>query len=275
MSNLLTRTITGVIFVTAVVSSILFQEQYYTFTLLFSVFNILALIEFYGIINAKENVCVNTPYMVFCGTLLYFGCFWCSNFNSDPNRITGFVILIAFILSIIILIISELYRGKPPPTYNLAFSIYGQAVVALPFAVLNFIARDTFHLLALFAFIWLFDTGAYLFGSTFGKHKMIERISPKKSWEGEIGGALTTIGAAIGYSFYIDQPLWQWVVFALIVVIFGTFGDLSESMLKRASGLKDSGTILPGHGGMLDRFDSMLLAAPVIYIYVEILKAVS
>ena len=95
MNNLVTRTITGVIFVAAVVSSILFQNQYYTFTALFAVFNALALIEFYGIINAKENVCVNTPYMVFCGILLYFGCFWCSSFNSDPNKIRGFVILIA------------------------------------------------------------------------------------------------------------------------------------------------------------------------------------
>lgn len=275
MNNLVTRTITGVIFVAAVLGSIMFQEQYYTFTALFSVFCTLALIEFYGIINAKENVSVNVPYMVFCGILLYFGCFWCSNFNSDPNTITGFLLLIAYVLSIIILIISELYRGKPHPTYNLAFSIYGQVVVALPFGALNFIARDQFHLLALFVFIWLFDTGAYVFGSSFGKHKMIERISPKKSWEGEIGGALTTVGVAIAYSFYIGQPLWQWIVFALIVVIFGTFGDLSESMLKRASGLKDSGNILPGHGGMLDRFDSMLLAAPVIYIYIEILKAIS
>lgn len=275
MSNLVTRTITGVVFVAAVLGSIMFQEQYYAFTALFSLFCVLSLIEFYGIINAKENVSVNVPYMVFCGILLYLGCFWCSSFNSDPRKIRGFVILIAYILSIIILIISELYRGKPHPTYNLAFSIYGQVVVALPFGVLNFIARDQFQLLALFVFIWLFDTGAYVFGSSFGKHKMIERISPKKSWEGEIGGALTTVGVAIAYSFYLGQPLWQWVVFALIVVIFGTFGDLSESMLKRASGLKDSGNILPGHGGMLDRFDSMLLAAPVIYIYIEILKAVS
>lgn len=272
MKNLITRTITGVIFVAVILCSILFQNSYYTFTALFAIFNVLALIEFYGIINAKQSVSVNTPYLVISGLLLYFGCFWCS-LNTDPNKITGFIILIIYIISIICLIISELYRGTEHPTYNLAFSIYGQVVVALPFGVLNFIARDQFHLLALFVLIWLFDTGAYLFGTMLGKHKMIERISPKKSWEGEIGGALTTIGAAIGYSFYLSQPMWIWIVFALIVVVFGTYGDLSESMLKRASGLKDSGNILPGHGGMLDRFDSMLLVAPVIYIYIEILKA--
>lgn len=273
MNNLIKRTITGAIFVTAVIASIMFQTECYSFTILFGIFNILALVEFYRIVNAKQNVNVPTTYMVICGTILYFACFWCA-YKDQPTRIEGFIPFIVYILSIIALIIFEIYRGKEHPTYDLAFSIYGQVVVALPFGLLNFIARDWEHILALFILIWTFDTGAYLVGSMIGKHKMIERISPKKSWEGEIGGiALSVIIAVILAEFMFHEPILQWAIFGLLVAIFGTYGDLSESMLKRASGIKDSGNILPGHGGMLDRFDSMLLAGPVIYLYIEILKA--
>lgn len=274
MNNLIKRTITGTIFVAAVVTSILFQTEYYTFTALFAIVNILAMREFYGIVNAKKNVSVPTVYMLFCGTFLYLGCFWCAIIDK-PDEITGFIFLIIYMLSIAALIIMEIYRKREHPTYDLAFSIYGQVVVALPFGLMNFIAREPEYLLTLFLLIWTFDTGAYLVGSTCGKHKMIERISPKKSWEGEIGGIILTvlISSLIGIYFF-NEDVWRWIVFGLLVSVFGTYGDLSESMLKRASGLKDSGNILPGHGGMLDRFDSMLLAAPIIYVYIEILKAI-
>ncbi len=271
MNNLVTRTITGIVFVAIIVTSIFYQRTYYAFSALFAIFNIVAMAEYYGIINKKQNVSVPVTYMIISGTLLYFGCFWFTLFEISGDYI-GYAFLIMYMLSLAFLVIYELYRGREHPTYDLAFSILGQAVVAFPFGLLNFIARDPNCLLALFVLIWSFDTGAYLFGSAFGKHKMIPRISPKKSWEGEIGGALTAVAIAVGISFYLEQPIWQWVVFALIVVVFGTYGDLSESMLKRASGLKDSGNILPGHGGMLDRFDSMLLAAPIVYIYLEILR---
>lgn len=274
MNNLIKRTITGTIFVAAVVTSILFQTEYYTFTALFAIVNILAMKEFYGIVNAKKNVSVPTVYMLFCGIFLYLGCFWCALIDK-PDEITGFIFLIIYMLSIAALIIMEIYRKKEHPTYDLAFSIYGQVVVALPFGLMNFIAREPEYLLTLFLLIWTFDTGAYLVGSTCGKHKMIERISPKKSWEGEIGGiCLTVLISSLLGIYFFNEPVWRWIVFGLLVSVFGTYGDLSESMLKRASGLKDSGNILPGHGGMLDRFDSMLLAAPIIYVYIEILKAI-
>jgi len=127
-------------------------------------------------------------------------------------------------------------------------------------------------LLAVFVTIWVNDTGAYLFGITFGKHRLFERVSPKKSWEGFFGGALSAL--ALGYVFSLIIPeisLVECLLFSEIIVIFGTFGDLIESLMKRTVEVKDSGNAIPGHGGLLDRFDSMLLAAPVIFIYLSFL----
>jgi len=116
------------------------------------------------------------------------------------------------------------------------------------------------------------DTGAYLIGVTFGKHRLFERISPKKSWEGFVGGAIAAFVSGYVFSIYMPQiSLINWIVFSEIIVIFGTFGDLMESMLKRTLEVKDSGNVIPGHGGLLDRFDSMLLAGPVVFIYLSFL----
>ena len=120
-------------------------------------------------------------------------------------------------------------------------------------------------------FIWVNDSFAYLTGMTFGKHRLFERISPKKSWEGFIGGAVASVVAGYVFSlFETDLVWWQWLIFSLLVVVFGTFGDLMESLIKRSVGVKDSGRIIPGHGGLLDRFDSMLLAVPVIFLYLQL-----
>ena len=129
--------------------------------------------------------------------------------------------------------------------------------------------------MAVFIFLWTSDTGAYCFGSLFGKHRLFERISPKKSWEGSIGGTFVSLLAAL-IVWYFDRSLNipQWLGFALVVVIFGTWGDLVESLLKRQLGIKDSGNILPGHGGLLDRFDSSLLALPAVVIYLYTLMIV-
>ena len=123
--------------------------------------------------------------------------------------------------------------------------------------------------LAFFIFIWTNDVGAYCVGCTIGRHRLFERISPKKSWEGSIGGAVVTIAAAIViWNFFPIFNMWIWIGMAITTVVFGTFGDLAESLIKRELGVKDSGKILPGHGGLLDRFDSTLLAAPMVYAYI-------
>ena len=122
--------------------------------------------------------------------------------------------------------------------------------------------------MSIYIFIWINDTGAYLSGVTLGKHKLFPRISPKKSWEGSIGGALLTVASAFAVAHFFNfMNIWQWIGMALVVVVFGTFGDLTESMMKRHLGIKDSGHILPGHGGILDRLDSMLLSIPAVVIY--------
>jgi phosphatidate cytidylyltransferase len=120
--------------------------------------------------------------------------------------------------------------------------------------------------------LWANDTGAYLFGSKFGKTRLFERHSPKKSWEGFFGGMFTSLVVAYVLSlFFTELPVWAWGGMAILISSFGTLGDLVESMLKRSLNAKDSGNILPGHGGFLDRFDGLLIAAPVVYAYLYLI----
>lgn len=161
--------------------------------------------------------------------------------------------------------------------------MFAQLYIGLPFALLNVLAfqrdavTDTVSFnpilpLSVFVFLWLSDSGAYCVGSLMGKHRLFERISPKKSWEGSIGGALIALAGALvlGHFFPLLSTL-EWIGLALTVVVFGTWGDLTESLLKRQLQIKDSGNILPGHGGMLDRFDSALIAIPAAVAYLYLL----
>jgi len=121
--------------------------------------------------------------------------------------------------------------------------------------------------------LWANDTGAYLSGRSFGKHKLFERISPNKTWEGFIGGILLAVVIALNLEHYFGAlSKWEWVTMAVIIGVFGTLGDLVESMLKRSLGVKDSGNILPGHGGLLDRFDGLLMAAPLVFFFLLMLS---
>ena len=161
-----------------------------------------------------------------------------------------------------------------------------QMYIALPFAPLNVLAFHTnvtgsaseynpILPLSIFIFNWVNDTGAYCTGVLFGKHRLFERISPKKSWEGSIGGAVfCVIAAFVMAHFFPFLSLGVWVGLGLVIVVFGTWGDLTESLLKRTLGIKDSGNILPGHGGMLDRFDSSLMAIPAAVVYFYIISLV-
>ena len=184
------------------------------------------------------------------------------------------------ILLILLLFIFELYYSRENHFISIAITLFGIVYVVIPMSTLNFIAfagidhsEYTYeYLLAMFIMIWLNDSGAYLIGSMIGKHKLFESVSPKKSWEGTIGGLIVTLASACVVSLYFDGiNLYQWLIFALIVVVFGTYGDLVESQLKRMAGVKDSGNIMPGHGGLLDRFDSTLFVAPMIFLYLKVI----
>ena len=172
-----------------------------------------------------------------------------------------------------ILFIAELFRKKEQPFLNIAYSLTGIVYTVIPLSLLNFIPLidDQYHykiLLGYFFLLWTYDTFAYVFGVLLGKHRMFERISPKKSWEGGIGGLISTIAMAFLLSrFFTELTSINWMVIAIIIAVTGTLGDLTESMLKRSLNIKDTGTILPGHGGLLDRFDALFLSVPFVLMY--------
>jgi phosphatidate cytidylyltransferase len=189
----------------------------------------------------------------------------------------GIEYLLLILLFIFTIIINGLFDENQQPIMNIGITILGLIYLVLPFSLLNFFFYPELNygfpsnrlLLGFFIVIWGNDTFAYLSGMAFGKHKLFERISPKKTWEGTMGGALFGVIVGIVFSlFFKDLNALEWIGYALTIIIFGTFGDLFESLMKRTLGLKDSGNIMPGHGGILDRFDSILMAAPFAYIYI-------
>lgn len=174
--------------------------------------------------------------------------------------------------------IVQLYRPRQNAVHSLERSFFALGYIALPLALLNCIVSITAPrlLLGIFMFIWLYDTGAYCIGMLLGRHRLFERVSPKKSWEGVIGGIAASVAGAYVTYYWFDEffqvpELATWVGLSVVVAVFATFGDLVESLIKRTVGVKDSGNILPGHGGILDRIDSLLLVSPAVLIYLSLI----
>ncbi len=273
MKNFIQRAITGLIFVAVLVGCIIGSPL--SFGLLFCIISAMATAEFCNLMNKQEGVKMNRNICVL-GSITMFLCFF--YYGMNPAQ-TG--IFIPYLIIIIYLMISELYLKKENPLNSWAYAMLSQLYVGLPFALLNVLAFQSngtdsgsayqFILpLSIFIFNWINDTGAYCTGMLLGKHPLFKRISPKKSWEGSIGGATFSIAGAFALAhFFPIMPTIAWVGMGLTVVVFGTWGDLTESLMKRHLGIKDSGNILPGHGGMLDRFDSAIMAIPtaVVYLY--------
>jgi phosphatidate cytidylyltransferase len=202
-------------------------------------------------------------------------------FLAMAGHCSGYVntdtVFIPYLITIVYLLIAELYLKAKDPINNWAYTMLPQMYIALPFSMLNVLAFPqagsySFVLpLSVFVFLWMNDTGAYLCGSLLGRHKLFPRVSPGKSWEGSVGGAVFVLVCAFVISRFVDKEgmftMQVWMGLGLTVVVFGTLGDLVESLFKRTLGIKDSGNILPGHGGMLDRFDSSLLAIPAAVVY--------
>lgn len=273
-SNFTQRAITGIVFVVVLVGCILWGSI--SFSLLFTLITALSVHEFGHLMNTYNGGSLNKTITALGGAYLFLA------LGSFCIGATDARIFLPYLFLLLYVMITELYLKKANPLGNWAFSMLSQLYIALPFALLNILAYHnspenssvTYNPilpLSIFVFIWLSDTGAYCVGSLIGKHRLFERISPKKSWEGSVGGAVFSIASSLIFAHcYPFFSIAQWAGLAAVVVVFGTWGDLTESLMKRQLGIKDSGNILPGHGGMLDRFDSALMAIPaaVIYIYV-------
>ena len=277
MKNFIVRTITAVFFVAAIVTCFLRAEA---MILLFALVTGLTVWEFTGLVNNRGSVTVNRMISTVAGVYFFFAM---AGYNSG---IVSAGVFIPYLITLIYLMVAELYLKQEDPVHDWAYTMLSQLYIALPFSLLSVLAFRsvgsdivyTWHVpLSVFVFLWINDTGAYICGSLLGKHKLFPRISPGKSWEGSIGGGILVMAVAVLVWYLTEQygvndlglNAAGWAGLGLTIVVFGTWGDLVESLFKRTLGIKDSGNILPGHGGMLDRFDSSLLAIPaaVVYLY--------
>ena len=250
MNNFIVRTITAVFFVAAIVCCFLRAEA---MVLLFALVTGLTIWEFTSLVNDRENITVNRFICTVAGVYFFFAM---AGYNAG---ITSAGVFIPYLISIIYLMVAELYLKQEDPVNDWAYTMMSQLYIALPFSLLNVLAFRSVGSDIAFSYL------------------AFPRISPGKSWEGSIGGGILVMAVAVLVWYLTEQygvndlglNAVGWAGLGLTIVVFGTWGDLVESLFKRTLGIKDSGNILPGHGGMLDRFDSSLLAIPaaVVYLY--------
>lgn len=264
------RALSGVVLLIVVLGCILLSK--YTFAALIAAIGIGCLVEFYRIadsVGAQSQRCfgivigaviIGINFAIACGIL-------------EARYLT--ILLPLATMSFIV----ELYRKRSNPLVNIAATLLGVFYTALSISLLFYIAIKPISFIATYSpylvlsyifIVWSNDIGAYLFGVAFGRHKLFERISPKKSWEGFFGGLVTAVAMGALFGWLLDDSLLFWCGLSIVVVISGVFGDLVESMFKRAANIKDSGAIMPGHGGFLDRFDALILSAPFVFVYFTI-----
>ena len=278
MTDVVKRTLSGTVSVACVVGSILWSP--WAFSGLFLVCSLLGVDEFHRLISSSGKLRIYAS----LGTLIIWAiCFslaWRTESGNDYD-LFGWFFALAYLPVIICALLDEIWNHSGKPLQNWGNFLISQVMIAAPMATLVFLYfLDKWLLLALFVLIWVNDTGAYCVGSLTakrknGNHKMAPHVSPKKSWEGLIGGFFFTFLASyilFRYGWFDEiltnhDGLLISGIFALFISTFGTMGDLMESLFKRSIGVKDSGKFLPGHGGVLDRFDSVLLASPIITVY--------
>ncbi len=271
MNNLVKRAIFGGLYVGILVFSILYNK--FTFIILFWIIMNVSIYEFNKLIKFQSFF----PYLL--GNLLFIFAN-ILNIKDIPSRLLSEYAGIALFLGVFATFISILFSKKEEAVEQLGKKFLSVIYIALPYtliAMIPFINNEFNYInttiLGVFILVWVNDTFAYLVGSNFGKHKLLPRISPNKSWEGFIGGMVFTfVGAYFLAQYFTKLNLNNWLVFALIVSTFGVLGDLIESMFKRQAGVKDSGNIIPGHGGILDRMDSVIFVAPFIFMYLLIVS---
>lgn len=269
MNNFLKRTLTAGGFVAVLLGCTYYSQL--SFSILFFIITILGVWEFYTLLEKGGNK-LQKIWGTITGAIVFI---------SNAIVCMGYFdyrILVINIPFIFIIFIIELYSKAVHPFRNIAFTILGIIYVAVPFSLLNYLVMYSGHysyelLFGFFFILWCNDSGAYLSGSAFGKRKLFPRVSPGKSWEGSIGGAIASyIVVFIISKWYTSINIIDWVIIAAILIVIGTLGDLVESLLKRSINVKDSGTLLPGHGGILDRFDSLLMATPFVFTYLYLIQ---
>ena len=278
MSEFTKRTIFGALYVGCVVGTILWNP--YAFSSLFFVLALLAVDEFHRLMKSQRSLRIYTILATTALWTIIQSQAWHTD-NTSLIKVISFAALFAYLMLVIGALLDEIWNHSERPLQNWGNFLISQVMIAAPMATLSFLYfLDKWLLLALFVLIWVNDSGAYIVGSLTakrpqGNHKMTPHISPKKSWEGLLGGfAFTAVAALIlcacGWFKVISVGHWGILIaliFAFLVSAFGTMGDLLESLMKRSVGVKDSGKFLPGHGGVLDRFDSILLASPILTFF--------
>ena len=269
MRELFLRISTGLVFLIVVISSIVYNP--YTLASLFYIVGVLGMLEYYSLAKIGGTH-PQTTLGIMTGTVLYI---MIELVKLNAVSLQYISLSIPFFVAIFIY---ELYRKRPDPFNNIAHTIIGIIYVMAPLALLNVFSFEEIIneynpeiVLGFFIMLWLNDTGAYAFGRLFGRHKLFPRISPKKTWEGLVGGVFSAIGGGWILSMYYPQfTIQNWIILAVIIAVSASFGDLVESLLKRSLNVKDSSNLLPGHGGILDRFDGVLLASPIVFTYLMI-----
>lgn len=277
MKNLLKRICSGIIYIAIIVSAILLLDNSpVMFLLVFSLLIVLGIGEM--VTMAKDDATQSWLVTVIdmLGGVGLFVAFYLHYEGESMQSRALWLLPIAFYL--LLRTIVQLYRPQQNAVHSLERSFFSLGYIALPLAMLNCIMSITAPrlLLGVFMFIWIYDTGAYCVGMLLGRHRLFERISPKKSWEGVIGGIVFCVAGAYATHYWFDEffqvpDLTTWVGLSVVVAVFSTFGDLVESLIKRTVGVKDSGNIMPGHGGILDRIDSLLLVVPAVLIYLQLI----
>lgn len=267
MNNLKKRTITGVLFAGIIIGMTVAGPM--SFGILLFIISAWSILEFYSLFTTR-NVYPQKFFGIAISQLFIILMILVAR-NAIPVK--WLLVMIPLLFSVFI---AELFRKHEHPFLNIAITLTGLIYITIPISLfglmifnVNLIGDFNSHLaLGIFFLHWANDTGAYLIGSRFGKRKLFKRHSPNKTWEGSIGGALMAllVAYALG-SVFTEMDMIHWLAISVIIVIAGTLGDLAESMLKRSLQLKDTGTIFPGHGGMLDRFDGLLISLPFIAFY--------
>lgn len=267
-SNLTQRLITAIAGSAVVIAAVMYSP--WTYFAIFALMTLLTLREFY-LLSGLDGMAPQKTFGILVGVLIFSASFFIE-FRHISYR---YYFLIVPLMSFVYMI--KLYKkNEQKPFTNIAFTFLGLFYVAVPFALLNIAVFEngTYNpqiMLGCLLILWANDTGAYFAGSKFGRTKLFERISPKKSWEGAFGGAALALGFAYLLGLYLTSLAnWEWLCIAVIIIVCGDYGDLVESHLKRSIQIKDSGNVLPGHGGFLDRFDGLLISAPFIVAFLEL-----